>query len=94
MLNNDFHYSNLMKYSTTNEVDDIKRVWIPPEHFKYIGPVPDKPTSMTLYQCLLGCKLKKVKAGNFKYHSVSNSTRYNARRHVQVYCVIIQHLVL
>ena len=65
-------------------VIDKKRVWIPPNFFEYIGP--DSKTQMSNYRCLLGCPEPKVdeKTNKKKYLKVANSSRFNARRHVQV----------
>ena len=59
-----------------------KKVWLPPEMFEFVREVEGVATCE--YKCLLGCTQKKKQDGTIKFLRVSNTSRHNAKRHIEV----------
>ncbi len=60
-----------------------KKVWLPPEMFEFVREVKDVATCE--YKCLLGCTPPKKADGSIKFLRASNTSRHNAKRHIEVF---------
>jgi len=84
----------LIHFGLNNKIIDIscqrkesgplrKKVWLPPQMFEFVSDVPNVATSE--YKCLLGCIPKTNADGSIKFLRVSNTSRHNAKRHIEVF---------